>query len=92
MKDELGDCCGVRFIRRGEKDNHILIQLLTEDDENWIVSDYDISSYWIDDLIDVLTCSKKRLEIEANPDIENTRQYGWKFRVRSDDESIRQDA
>ena len=33
-----GMCKGVRLEKRGLNDNHICVQILTEDDENWFES------------------------------------------------------
>ena len=50
----LGSCKGVELIRRGENDNHICFDILTEDDGNWFSSKEPSSSFWIKDLIEQL--------------------------------------
>ena len=78
-KDFLGVCKGVHLDKRGENDNHITVQILTEDDGNWFASEKGFSSYWIDDLINQLQKAKEFLE-KQEPDIYDGRQYGWKFK------------
>lgn len=73
-----GNCKGVRLKKRGADDNHISVQLLTEDDEMWYEGD-SFSSYWIDELIEQLQNAKKFIETQ-DPDIYNNRQFGWKFK------------
>lgn len=70
---------GVRFVRRGEEgvDDHILVQLMSEDDENWFDSNGQaFSSYWLDDLIEVLTAAKVALVHDAAKDD----RWGYKFK------------
>ena len=58
-----GRCKGVELIKRGINDNHICINILTEDDGNWFVSKSEIgfSSSWIDELIEQLQTLKNIL-------------------------------
>jgi hypothetical protein len=56
-----GDIFGVRFVRRGEHDPHICLQLLIEDDEHWFEIGSSFSACWIDDLIEQLTEAKRRV-------------------------------
>ncbi|KAA9007258.1 hypothetical protein F4V43_01870 [Paenibacillus spiritus] len=59
-----GSQFGVRFTKRGrEIDRHVVINIYSEDDECWFEID-SFSSYWIDDLINVLTQTKLKLETE----------------------------
>lgn len=74
-----GQCKGVILTKRGEHDEHICIQILTEDDENWFASANAFSSGWIDELIEQLQQAKKYLETQE-PDLHEGRQYGWKFK------------
>lgn len=37
--DFKGNCKGIRLTRRGENDPHIMVSILTEDDENWFVDE-----------------------------------------------------
>ena len=77
INDVLKRCIGIRFKRRNSDNPHICICLMIEDDGNWNEKDYFISSYWLDELIDVATEAKKRLEQEAEPDEE-----GFRFRLK----------
>lgn len=52
----LGEQFGVEFIDRG--DGHIMVQLLSEDDEHWSNKGPLFSSFWIDDLIEVISLAK----------------------------------
>jgi len=72
-----GECKGVRLEKRGENDNHIIVKILTEDDESWFESDK-FSSYWIDEMIEKLQEAKKYIESQE-PDIYDNRQYGYRF-------------
>lgn len=74
-----GQCKGVKLTERGVNDNHICLQILTEDDENWFPSENSFSSGWIDELIEQLQIAKKYMETQE-PDIHEGRQYGWKFK------------
>jgi len=56
----LGEICGVEFVDRG--DGHIALQLLSEDDETWHEQGTPFSSFWIDDLIKVLSSAKMLLD------------------------------
>ncbi len=58
----LGTCVGVELVRRGNKDEHVCIQFLTEDDDTWHKSDFSISSFWIDDLLTVINSTKNMLD------------------------------
>ena len=78
--DFKGDCKGIRLTRRGENDPHIMVNILTEDDENWFVNENNtFSSYWIDDLIKQLNNAKSFIESQE-PDIYENNQYGFKFK------------
>lgn len=76
MKDVHGECVGVRFVRRGPSDPHICLCLLIEDDEIWHETDFEVSSYWIDDMIDTLVRAKARLRRVATTSPDG---YGWIF-------------
>ena len=58
----LGEQFGVEFLARGENDKHIVVQLLSEDDEIWHKMGNPFSSFWIDDLIAVINQAKIYLE------------------------------
>lgn len=78
-KEFKGICKGVKLTKRDKNDNHICLQILTEDDENWFVSASPFSSFWIDDLIEQLKTAKAYIETQE-PDMYEGRQYGYKFR------------
>jgi hypothetical protein len=64
---------GVRFNKRSSTDNHICIQLMCEDDEQWFDVDGEggsgiCSSFWLPDLIGVLELAQDALERRAEPD------------------------
>jgi hypothetical protein len=52
---------GVNLTPRDTDDQHIMIQLMTEDDGNWFNHGSSFSSYWIDDLIEALMKTKIEL-------------------------------
>ena len=78
----LGNCHGVAFVPRGPGDQHICMLMLTEDDEQWFLSqDGDMGSpSWLPDWIEVLERAKIWLEVNGTPDIHNGRQYGYLFK------------
>ncbi len=73
---------GVKIIPRGPNDEHVVIQIITEDDENWFDHGNSFSSYWIDDLIDVLQETRRYIQHFTEADIVNGRQYGYKFKKK----------
>ncbi len=77
INDILGGCIGIRFKDRG--DNHILLQLMIEDNETWHETDFCISSYWLDELVRVCQRATTRLKNQAikDPDVPN----GYKFNL-----------
>ena len=64
MKDVHGEMCEARFYARNstETDGHILIQLIFEDD------DATLSTEWLDDAIDVLERARRELKRTADKD------------------------
>jgi hypothetical protein len=74
-----GKCKGVKLLKRETNDNHICLQILTEDDEYWFPSANPFSSFWIDELIEQLQKAKQFIETQE-PDIYDGHQYGWKFK------------
>lgn len=68
-------CKGVRVTDRNtdKNDLHQMIEILTEDDEQWFVSD-SFSTYWLDELIDSLT--EARTLLQSNPSFKKT-QWGF---------------
>lgn len=78
-KEFKGRCKGVQLKKRGFNDEHIAVQIITEDDGTWHNSGSMFSSYWIDDLIEQLQNAKKFIESQT-PDIYEGKQYGYKFK------------
>lgn len=79
----LGNITGIvlRERKMDENDPHIVFEIISEDDGHWFkYTGSGASSYWLDDYINVLTEVKKWLEENAEPDIEEGIQYGWKFK------------
>lgn len=68
---------GVKFKRRGLDDPHIIIQLLSEDDESWSETGTGFSSFWIDDIISVLQSAKTIMQEQAEKDPSN---FGYRFK------------
>lgn len=75
-----GKCKGIKLIKRGENDNHICFQILTEDDGDWFVDGTNLAScYWIDDLIEQLQRAKAYIQTQE-PFIHDDKQYGYAFK------------
>ena len=77
IKRITGDQFGIEFEKREEKDNHICLQLLMEDDGHWYTHGESFSSHWLDDLIDVLQIAKGRMEAMAQKEKDG---YGYLFK------------
>ena len=76
----LGRCHGIACYKRCENaDAHIMIAPLTEDDGCWFLSNGGSSSFWIDDMIEVLNAVNEWLKTQE-PDIYKSRQCGYKFK------------
>lgn len=75
-KSYKGDCMGVGLDRRGDKDNHIMLTLMIGDDGNWHDRDFQVDSYWIDELIEKLEDAKSYMERKCINDGDS----GWKFK------------
>lgn len=67
LNNQFGTVLKHRHKEKG--DMHILIQLLSEDDEVWFNVGNAFSSYWIDDLIEVLQSTKKILDSKFQKDM-----------------------
>lgn len=76
MSEIRGQSFGIRFVPRGEKDPHICIQLLGEDDEHWFKVGESFSSFWIDDLIMQLKQAKLYLKTQRKRED----GFGWDFK------------
>jgi hypothetical protein len=75
-----GELWGVRFDKHDSTDNHIHIQLMIEDDGQWFDVDDEggsgnCSSFWLPDLINVLSRAQEVLEKHAEPD-----RFGFVFK------------
>lgn len=53
---------GVRLEPREDGDNHVCVQIISEDDGNWSESGEYFSSFWLNDLIDVLIKARRLME------------------------------
>lgn len=76
----LGHCCGVALVNRSANDNHIAYLHLVEDDGNWSVRRGTVSSYWLEDEMNVLKAVQEWIQKNAEPDVYEGHQFGWKFR------------
>jgi hypothetical protein len=72
-----GNQFGVRFEKRGPKDPHVIIQLLSEDDDNWFEVGNSFSAFWISDLIAVLETAQETLKNNAKW---NRKEFGYEFK------------
>jgi hypothetical protein len=78
----LGRIAGVvlRERRGGKNDNHIIFEMINEDDGYWFPGDPIASSYWFDDYIAVLSAAKKWCEKNCDAEICDGQPCGWKFK------------
>lgn len=74
--DIQGECLGVDFSKRGDNDEHTMINIYVEDDEMWH-KNISLSSYWIDDFIEVLTETKRKLENDFKKDEDG---FGYEYK------------
>jgi len=74
----LGESHGARLAQRGVNDLHICIHLLVEDDGKWYEECADFSSYWLQDIIELM--NQVKTELNSNPGIERDGEYGWRFK------------
>lgn len=70
----LGDCMGIGLSQRSN-DEHILFTILHEDDGHWFPSLNPASSFWINDLKEVIDAVVIYLNNWANRG-----EYGWTFK------------
>lgn len=77
-----GGCHAIRLHWRGSTDNHICLQVLTEDDQHWFASRNAGlgSSYWAEEMTDLMKAAVNWMKLNAEPDMHNGHQYGWKVR------------
>ena len=73
----LGSCAGIALTKRGPTDPHIMFLILTEDDENWFISNNGFSSFWIDDLEIQIKKAKEWMENNA---IKDPSGFGYTFK------------
>lgn len=64
---------GIRLIPRSENDNHICVQIISEDDGEWFEK-MSFSSAWLEDLLEHLHIAEVLL-LDQLPD-----KYGYKFK------------
>ena len=68
---------GVRLVRRGEDDPHVCIQVLSEDDGNWLCSENSFSSFWLSDLQGVLRDAERWMKKNCKKSADG---YGYDFK------------
>jgi len=71
----IGKCHGVILTQRGKKDPHVCVQIITEDDDNWFISDNSFSSFWLPDLMSILEEAFDWIDKNCVED-----DCGWLFR------------
>jgi hypothetical protein len=71
----LGKCHGVILTHRGKSDPHVCVQIITEDDDNWFISDNSFSSFWLPDLMSILEEAFDWIDKNCDDG-----DCGWKFR------------
>lgn len=59
----LGVQHGVGFYHREEGDKHLCFKILVEDDENWFPSEHGASSWWFNELKELLVYVEKYMNI-----------------------------
>lgn len=75
-----GDCHAVRLATRDKNDQHVMFQIMTEDDGHWFYSNICPSSYWLPEIIKLLQKAEKWMKANCKPDIYKGNQFGWKTR------------
>lgn len=79
----------VSLSKRGPEDPHIVIQLMSEDDEQWFPVGNAFSSYWIEDLLQVLELAQFSLarsdKFEKDPS-----GYGYQLKAEHDAKPTRE--
>jgi hypothetical protein len=74
----LGECFGIQLIKRGIGDSHVCINIMVEDDEIWH-NEMTLSSYWLDEMIEVLQQTKDYCEKNCIKD-----EHGYYFKNKGD--------
>jgi hypothetical protein len=76
----LGECMGIRLVPRGEKDNHVMLVLMVEDDGNWHEED-SFSSYWLPELMEMLQTAQEYMSLHCKPITDDQGCHaGWEFK------------
>lgn len=81
MIETKGKQFGIRLVPRSKNDNHICLQILTEDDGQWFKKGNYFNSAWIDDLIEQLQIAKCLLQSQNK----NEHGSGYKFKYPQPD-------
>ena len=70
-----GHCKGVKIVWRGLNDPHLCVEIWTEDDENWFMSDISsFSSYWLPELLELLKAANAWMKNNAQKEADG---YGY---------------
>lgn len=78
VKEFKGQCLGVGLSKRTPIDNHIMVNILTEDDGNWWIANR-FSSAWLSELLSKLHDATNYIKTQ-DLDLYAKRQYGYKFK------------
>ena len=76
----IGECHGIGLKPRGAGDEHIVVDILHEDDENWFLSEAGFSSSWMEEFIDLVVVAQNWMKKHAVQDKVGRRVYGYKFK------------
>ncbi len=72
-----GGQLGVILHPRSNEDNHVCVQIISEDDGNWSKNGQYFSSFWIDDLIFVLEEAKEKMKRKCKKGKDG---FGYEFK------------
>jgi len=79
----LGNIHGYALTKRGQNDNHVLVTLLSYDNDHWRVKNGMVvySTSWIQEEIALLQAIETWCEQNCEPDtVYDGKQYGWEFK------------
>lgn len=79
MIETKGKQFGIRLVPRSKNDNHICLQILTEDDGIWHERGEPFSSHWLEDLLTELHITEVLLHDQQIDD------FGYKFKEHPDE-------
>jgi hypothetical protein len=79
-KTILGRSIGLGLRKRGADDNHVVIDVLIEDDGNWFANASGFSSFYMDELYKVYNETRAWLNQNCGEDIKDGRWWGWVFK------------